>query len=67
MSEVVAGCRLDYFSRNLIERAVDQSAAGTQPVRVVIEHNGKKYRVLVSALLDKQEVLESRSAASPIT
>jgi len=61
MSEL-GHCVLSWGDRNRIERAVDQASPHNPPVRVVIEHNGQQYRVLVSLLLDQEAVLRARQA-----
>ena len=58
---VAEGARLDYFDKNRIERAIDQAKVGSPPVRVIVEHAGQRYRILVSPLLNKEEVLASRA------
>ena len=58
---VAEGARLDYFDKNRIERAIDQAKVGSRPVRVIVEHAGQQYRILVSPLLNKEEVLASRA------
>ena len=54
------GFRLNYFDRNAIERAVDQTHHGLLPVSVTIEAHGQKFRVLVSKSTDKAKVLAER-------
>ena len=58
---VAEGARLDYFDKNRNERANDQAKVGSPPVRVIVEHAGQQYRILVSPLLNKEEVLASRA------
>jgi hypothetical protein len=53
--------RLDYFSRNQIERAVDQSARTRKGVKVEVTHGGEKFRILVFPLPDFQKRLKERA------
>ena len=58
---VAEGARLDYFDKNRIERAIDQAKVGRSPVRVIVEHAGQQYRILISPALDPEAVLASRA------
>ena len=61
MSEL-GHCTLSWGDRNRIERAVDQVDGLGRPVKVFVEHNGKRYRVLVTAELNQERVLAARRA-----
>ena len=54
-------CSLGYFDKNRIERAIDQAKVGSPPVRVIVEHAGQQYRILISPALDPEAVLASRA------
>ena len=61
---VEPGFRLDYFSKNKIERAVDQTARTRLGVKLEIEAHGEKFRVLVYPAPDAAKRLEERSRKS---
>lgn len=61
----MTGCRLSYFDRNKIERAIDQAAEARPvlPVSVHVEYEGRTFRVLVTPVLDKEKVYRARAQA----
>jgi hypothetical protein len=55
---------LSLFDRIKIEAAINRAAeAGRPHVRIAVEHNGRKYRVLMYEEIDKQQMLADRAAA----